>query len=295
MMLPKYLHILFFSIILLLLLEQTSCEKFSGNQTVPAYMKINSIRLITDYSTQGSANNAITDAWVYIDGQLIGVFQLPATFPILQQDNHTLLVLPGVEKDGIAATRAAYPFYESITKTVDLVPKKTLNVGILSTTYLSKTVFIWKEDFDNAAITLDTTAASTTGIGQTPPGSPLTLEGIHSGIVELDTVGATLACASQSYFAIPSSSGAYLEMNFNMNANMVVGADLYDINKTLITAAPIETLNSTNNKWKKIYIDLTTALTAYPGEKFFKIYFYFENTTGEKYQILLDNIKVLSF
>jgi hypothetical protein len=295
MMLRKYLHILFFSFILLLLLAQTSCEKFSGDQTVPAYMKIDSIRLITEYSTQGSANNAITDAWVNIDGQLIGVFQLPATFPILQQGTHTLLVQPGVEKDGIAATRVAYPFYESITKTVDLSPDKTLNVGILTTTYLSKTVFIWKEDFDNAAITLDTTAASTTGIGQTPTGSPLTLEGIHSGIVELDTVGATLACASQAYFAIPSSSGAYLEMNFNMNANMVVGTDLYDINKTLITAAPIETLNSTNNKWKKIYIDLTTALTAYPGEKFFKIYFYFENTTGQKYQILLDNIKVLSF
>jgi hypothetical protein len=67
----KFLHILAFSFFLLLLLAQTSCEKFSGDQTVPAYMKIDSIRLTTDYSTQGTAIHNITDAWVYIDGQLI--------------------------------------------------------------------------------------------------------------------------------------------------------------------------------------------------------------------------------
>lgn len=84
-------------------------------------------------------------------------------------------------------------------------------------------------------------------------------------------------------------------MNFNMNASMVVGVDLYDEASTFITDVPIMTLNPTNNKWKKIYIDLSTALSSYTGEKFFKVYFYFENTTGDQYQILLDNIKVLSF
>ncbi len=245
--------------------------------------------------------HAITDAWVYIDGQLIGVFQLPATFPVLQQGTHTLLVQPGVMKDGIAETRIAYPFFQSITRTIDLVPEKTLNEGILNTTYLSKTIFIWKEDFDNAAITLDTTAAATTKINQTPPGDTLTLQGIHSGIITLDTVGATLACASHSMFPIPSSSGAFLELNFNLNCNLTVGVNLYDENSTLITNAPIMTLNPTTNQqpnrksWKKIYIDLSTALSSYSGEKYFKVYYYFENTTGDHYQIVLDNIKVLSF
>ena len=72
MMFKKYLHILVFPFFLLLVLAQSSCEKFSGNQTIPAYLKIDSIRLTTNYATQGTALNAITDAWVYIDGQLIG-------------------------------------------------------------------------------------------------------------------------------------------------------------------------------------------------------------------------------
>ena len=288
----KFLHILAFSFFLLLLLAQTSCEKFSGDQTVPAYMKIDSIRLTTDYSTQGTAIHNITDAWVYIDGQLIGTFQLPATFPILQQGSHTLMVFPGVKKDGIASTRISYPFYQEITKTINLVPDKTLELGTLSTTYNTKTKFIWKEDFDDVAITLDTTAAATTKIKLTAIDSPLTLEGLHSAIIELDTVGATFACVSHSTFTIPNSA-VFLEMNFNINTYLLVG--VYVTTFGLINEVPIITLNPTNDNWKKIYIDLTTTLNAYTGATTFRVYYYLKNTTGDHYRILLDNIKVLSF
>lgn len=287
----KFLHILAFSFFLLLLLAQTSCEKFSGDQTVPAYLRIDSIRLTTDYSTQGTAMNNITDAWVYIDGELIGTFQLPATFPVLKKGTHTLMVFPGIKKDGIAATRVNYSFYQEINKTIDLVPDQTLDVGTLSTTYSNKTKFIWKEDFDNAAITLDTTNATTEKIKQTASDS-LTLEGLHSGIVELDTIGATFEAVSHSTFTIPNSA-VFLEMNFRMNTSLIVG--VYVTTFGLINEVPIMTLLPTNDKWKKIYIDLTTTLNAYSGATKFRVYYYVKNTTGDHYRILLDNIKVLSF
>ncbi len=288
----KFLHILAFSFLFFLLLAQTSCEKFSGDQTVPAYLRIDSIRLTTDYSTQGTAIHNITDAWVYIDGELIGTFQVPATFPVLKKGTHTLLVLPGIKKDGIAATRVNYPFYKGITMTINLVEDKTLDVGTLTASYDSKAKFIWKEDFDNAAITLDSTKISTEKIKQTPAGSPFTLEGLHSGIVELDTVGATFEGVSHSTFTIPSSA-VFLEMNFNINTYLIVG--VYITTFGFINEVPIITLNPTNDKWKKIYIDLTTSLNAYTGATNFRVYFYLKNTTGDQYRILLDNIKVLSF
>lgn len=288
----KFLHILAFSFFLFLLLAQTSCEKFSGDQTVPAYLRIDSIRLTTDYPTQGTAIHNITDAWVYIDGELIGTFQLPATFPVLKQGTHTLLVLSGVKKDGIAATRINYPFYQEITRNINLVADDTLDVGTLSTAYSTKTKFIWKEDFDNAAITLDSTKATTEIIKQTPSDSPFTLEGLHSGIAELDTVGATFEAVSHSTFTIPGSA-VFLEMNFNINTSLIVG--VYITTFGLINEVPIMTLLPTNDKWKKIYIDLTTTLNAYAGATKFRIYYYVKNTSGNHYRILLDNIKVLSF
>jgi hypothetical protein len=291
MICKKFLHILAFCFFPFLLLTQTSCEKFSGNQTIPAYLKIDSIRLTTDYSTQGTAIHNITDAWVYIDGDLIGTFQLPARFPVLKQGKHTLMVLPGIKKDGIAATRINYPFYQEIIKTIELVSDSTLDMGLLTTTYSTKTKFIWKEDFDNAAITLDSTAASTEKIKQTTSDS-LTLEGLHSGIVELDTLGATFEAVSHSTFPIPYSA-VFMEMNFNINTSLIVG--VYVTTFGLLNEIPIMTLLPTHYQWKKIYIDLTTTLNAYPGATSFKLHYYVKNTTGDHYRILLDNIKVLSF
>lgn len=291
MIFRKYLHILSITFVLFLLLAQTSCEKFSGNQTVPAYLKIDSIQLTTNYPTQGTANNSITDAWVYIDGELIGTFQLPATFPVLKEGTHSLLVLPGVKKDGIAATRINYPFYQAITTNIILVTDQTTKLYMPSTTYSPKAKFIWREDFDNAAVTLDSTKATTEKIKQTTTDS-LTLEGLHSGVVDLDTVGATFEAVSHSTFPIPSSA-VFLEMNFKLNCDLDVG--VYVNAFGLVNQTPIMTLLPTNNKWKKIYIDLTTTLNSYTGATSFRVYYYVKNTTGTHYRILMDNIKVLSF
>ena len=288
----KFLPIVVISFFLLLLLTQTSCEKFSGNQTIPAYLRIDSIALTTDYTTQGTKMHNITDAWVYIDGTLIGTFQLPATFPVLYQGTHQLTVLAGVKKDGIASTRISYPFYKQITKTINLTPDQTLDMGLLSTTYATSTKFLWKEDFDDPAITLDTTTATTEKIMLTSTDSSTTLEGIHSGIVELDTVGATFEAVSHATFSIPNSE-VFLEMNFNVNTTMAVG--VYITLPGSVSQVPIVYLNPTNGQWKKIYIDLTTTLNAYAGATSYRVFYYLKNTTGDHYRIIMDNIKLLSY
>jgi hypothetical protein len=289
----KFLHISSVSFFLLTLLTQTSCEKFAGSQTIPAYIKIDSISLGTDYATQGTALNNIEDAWVYVDGTLIGTFQLPAKFPVLYQGVHELKVFAGVKKDGIATTRIAYPFYKGIVKTISLTADSTLNMGTLSTTYLSTAKFLWREDFDDVALTLDTTAATTAKIQLTPTDDKtLTLEGNHSGIVTLDTIGATFEAVSHSAFAIPNSA-VFLEMNFNVNTPLEVGTQI-SISGAL-NQVPIVYLNNTNGQWKKIYIDLTTTLNAYAGATSFKVYFHLKNMSGSHYRVLMDNIKLLSF
>ncbi|MCX6248686.1 MAG: hypothetical protein NTW10_13260 [Bacteroidetes bacterium] len=288
----KFLHILFFSLFLLLLLVQNSCEKFSGSQSVPSYIKIDSIRLNTDYSTQGSARHSIVDAWVYIDGTLIGTYQLPATFPVLSEGTHSIMVFPGIKKDGIASTRITYPFYQDITLSKSLAVSDTLNLGILSTNYFTSAKFVWKEDFDDVAVTIDSTSISTAKLRQTPSGDPLTLEGLHSGIVELDTIGSTYQGVSHYTYPIPTTP-VFMEMNFNINTYLTIG--VYVTTVGIINQVPIMTLVPTQGIWKKIYIDLTTMLNAYSGATQYRVYFYAKNTTGDHYRILMDNIKVLSF
>ena len=88
--------ILFITYYLLLILSMSSCEIINPEIKIPSYMHIDSISLNTDYPTQGTNSNKITDAWIYIDGKLTGTFQMPVTFPILAEGNHNLTIRAGI-------------------------------------------------------------------------------------------------------------------------------------------------------------------------------------------------------
>jgi len=282
----RFLLFFFFPIFLLV-----SCEKFSGDQTVPAYISIDSITLTTEYSSQGTASHNITDAWLYIDDELIGAFQLPARPPVLKSGTHKVTILPGIKKNGIATTRVVYPFYSEITGTYTLTPDSTIKIGIKNTTYRSTTDFIWKEDFEGTGMSLDTTRQSKAWIEKSSAPEQ-TFEGAHSALIVLDSARSFFEAADHIEYAIPYAP-VYLELNFNIEQPLVAGVFLYG-NITLYQI-PIITLNATGGKWKKTYIDLTTTLNAYSDVSTFRVYFgtYFENTTGQAV-LLLDNIKVVS-
>lgn len=272
----------------------SSCEKFEGDQTIPAYLKIDSISFAADYSTWGSSSHSITDAWVYVDGEFIGAFPLPADFPVLKQGAKTVKILAGIKKDGIAATRISYPFYSPIEKTVNLVPDVHTTVTGVSSTYDSRTNILWQEDFELAgdAITLDTTSRSSVAIKKTPAGSPLTFERLHSGIIQMDSAGDFFECVSNKSFNIPYAS-VFLELDFNTNNSLTVQVNLFS--GSIRYQVPVMVLVDTGGKWKKIYIDLTNSLASVAGATKFQVVFgNYKDESVSQARILLDNIKLLT-
>jgi hypothetical protein len=288
----KFLHPFIYFTFLLFLLVQTSCEKFTGSQTIPAYLKIDSISLQTNYPTQGTASHNITDAWVYIDGVFIGTFQLPARFPVLMTGKHTAQIFGGIKKDGIATTRIAYPFYSDVSVPVNLKEDSTQSLGTLKVSYSTKAKFMWKEDFDDVALSLDTTKVTMVKVGLTPIGSPLTFEGLHSGTVTLDTAHPEFECVSHPTFLLPGSA-IFLEMNFKSTITMEVGVFM-TTSGTVYQSGILELL-PTPDKWKKIYIDLSNTLYQNAGTSNFRVYFYAKNTSTATQQLFMDNIKLISF
>ncbi len=270
----------------------TSCEKFKGDQEVPAYVTIDSIYLTTSPSVQGSASASIVDAWVYLDDDLIGAFQLPARFPVLARGTHNLKILSGIKLNGIAATRTTYPFFAPIELTANFAELDTTAVGIQKTNYQSSTIFDLIEGFEGITIALDTTTRSDVGLDLTAPGDSLTFEGSHSGIVQMDTLNELFECVNNKDFTIPFAQ-VFLEMNFRTNRVFVVGIYLYGA--TSIQQVPVIYLNPTGDQWKKIYIDLTNSLNAYPGMQKFRIFISAIQSTPEPAALILfDNIKVVT-
>jgi hypothetical protein len=164
---------------------------------------------------------------------------------------------------------------------------------VLKTTYNSTTTFSWKEAFEDVAISMDTSRKSMVNIGETPPGSPLTFEGVHSGLIQLDSAKNFFEIVSHNQFPIPQSP-VFLEMNFNTNSTFQAGVIVYTTDY-IIYQTPILNLAPTIGKWKKIYIDLTTTLNAYGNSTNYKIYFAgFKDPGIDKATILLDNLKIVT-
>lgn len=282
----------YFCLLCILFITISSCEKFSGDQTIPAYLDIDSIYLSTDYYSEGTSSQRITDAWVYADDEFLGAFELPARLPVLKSGIHHLKIWPGIKRNGIAATRVSYEFYSPVSKDVNLMMDSTSRMGVLKTTYQSSASFVWKEDFENVSVTLDTTNRSTAYVQRTSAGSPLTFEGNHSGMVVMDSIHDFFECQTHAEYSIPPSP-VFLEMNFNTTNTLVVGAFTYG--STTLYQTPVITLNPTNGQWKKIYIDLSTTLNAYSGMTTYRVYFNaFKDAGLKESTILFDNFKVVT-
>jgi hypothetical protein len=281
------------SLLLLISLSQTSCEKFSGDQEIPAYISIDSIYITTSYTSQGTSSQNITDAWIYVDDYLIGAFQMPARVPVLFNGTHNVTVLPGIKKNGIASTRVSYQFYQPVTIKTRLTPDSTTKLKVMKTVYQNSTSFVWLENFEGVAISLDTTKRSLAFIQRTPTDSPLTFkdEGLHSAMVVLDSADSFFEAQSHDEYFLPYAP-VYLEMNFNINTVLTVGVIVYGT--TTLYQVPIINLNPTNNTWKKIYVDLSTSLNSYPGLTYRVYMGAFKEETAEQNLLLFDNLKVLT-
>ena len=107
---------------LLILLVLSSCQK-EDTGGIPTYLKIDNITL-----DEGNTTSNITDAWVYINGQLQGVYELPAKFPVLEEGNTDIKVYAGIKNNGIAARQNVYPFYNSYTINTELSINSTIEI-----------------------------------------------------------------------------------------------------------------------------------------------------------------------
>jgi hypothetical protein len=268
------------------LLLFSRCSLLNPDEPIPAYIKIDRIDL-TVAGGQGSASHKITDAWVYVDGQLIGAFELPCTFPVIAAEgSHDIIVRAGIKMNGTSTTRAMYPFYRGYDATVTLTPGQvtTLNPVV---TYFSGTNFLWIEDFEQPGLSLtDAPGSNFPNILQTISG-PLAFES-KSGAIQLNTDTFNMLLYSSIPYLLNATSPIYLELNYRSNNAFTVG-----IYNNTILYAPWVNVNP-SGEWNKVYINITDAITNISSGGNYHIYFAMQKEPSVTEPFLyLDNIKLL--
>ena len=276
-----------------LALAATSCNKFEGLQTVPSYIHIESIEVdsLTDYFVYGANTSKITDAWVYVDDNPIGCYELPSTFPILKKGPHKVSIYGGIKVDGRSPARDDYPFYmPRVYKDLNLVEDSIINLSPVLNYYpIGEGINVaWMEDFENTNSLQPYGGSDTSMVRFSGSGAWHSANSFFSGKVELppDTMDFTVMTADQFDF-YKGTNGVYcmLEMDYNCNDTFFVGVQYFKNYQLemmpLVKVTPTDKQHDRPQRWNKIYINIGPMMNNNVTSNYFKLYLTSDLTTDQ--------------
>ncbi|MCF8378371.1 MAG: hypothetical protein K9H49_02270 [Bacteroidales bacterium] len=284
----------------------TACDKFEGSQTVPSYLRVDTIFLVNNPQIEeGKITHNFTDVWVYVDDQTIGSFELrgintevPLAVPILTEGTHKLSLYAGIKFNGMSGTRGPYPFVKpKIFENFNFVKDSIVKINP-SVSYYETVTFTWTEEFEDGSLSIIETSSSDTLMTtfEHEPINPAL--GNRSGIAYIDDENSTFEISSYdpelSGYSLPGGGQPVLmEVEYNINVHMSVGLFIRQVGVG-ITQHAVLILTPTNGKWKKVYVNFTPAIDAYPNGDYYNVFFRAEYESGvETGIIMLDNLKLL--
>lgn len=270
-----------------------SCAK----DITPSYIKIDQIQLIKNPQiNEGTLSNNIKDAWVYVDDNLIGAYEMPVKIPILKEGNHILTIYAGIELNGISSTRAAYPFYLPYSfKNFNFIKGKTTDISdSVKVEYNSKIAPLqFNEDFESSGVSFIKTSQSDTNISKTSDKN-LVFEGNYSGVIHLDSLKPTFeATTYQSFNLLQNNQPVFVELNYKSNNPIVIG--YYANTPTQSLQRDILTINPSAT-WNKIYVNFTPSFNNEDEATTFNIFIgVYKQSNISSALVFLDNIKLVHF
>ncbi len=274
-----------------IILITTILSACSEGPDVPSYIKVQHFDFTVTNAAQGSASNRITDVWVYTQSDLVGGYELPAQFPILEDGETVLYLAAGILQNGMQSTRATYPFYTWDTMVVDLHAGHVITLEPKAT-YRHNVQFRFVEDFEgNHIFSEDLDVNPDTRILITTDD---VYEGNRSGMVHLTQENDNIYFEAGSVIKfndLPiNTTPVYLELNYKNDVELRVGFIHYE---DIIVTRMFKVTLLPRSEWNKVYISLEDELTALgPGQVQIAFAALLPDTVSEG-RIWLDNIKLL--
>ena len=273
----------------------SACVK---NNPDPAWLQVNEWTISANPSLsleEGELTENISEAWVYINDEVIGVFQVPFKIPILKEGNVTFKIFPAIKNNGISATKKIYPFLKEYVINGTLVKNQVFTIN--PTTQYKDNLSFWIEDFEDLSFQI-TDDPNTSAAKMDKDNLDLQwFNGNAYGKVVLNAEDSTWIAYTSEQLNLPKGKECYLEIDYKVTNNVTTGL-IYVTSESTTNNVHIR-LNAQKPDvavWKKIYIDLRELIGNSPSGSVFSQSFIAsldeENTEGI---ILIDNIKVIHF
>lgn len=279
------------------------CDKDKFAAPTPLFMDIPGINLETKYSEEGTAHHKISTVWLFVNGQSEGVFELPATVPLLPQTGENEIILfPGIKANGISSTRVIYDPYQSITLTPTISAREqqldTLRFTPqqLTTRYKPAAGLAVIETFDGAGLNFELLKPGDTSIVKAPDGDPKFTLGNEPngspGLLVVDENNNRSRSATVLSYSFPRRvTNVYLEITYRSEINFEAG--IIALQNDLEFQAPVAVVFA-KEEWNKIYISFIDDVNAFAGVQNFKFYLSANLPEGRtEGKVWVDNLKLL--
>jgi hypothetical protein len=274
----------------------TACDLINPEEPIPAYLYITPFTFNTVPSIEGSNNAKITEGWVFVNGEFLGAYSLPALVPVIAQGQADIRIEAGIKENGISTTPEINPFFEPFRIQRPLAPNEvdTIRPG---TRYIPETKIGFIEDFEDNRPRIFT--QSLIGGRIVERTATEVFEGDYSGVITLDASQPLLEIASAPEFTDLLSGGVYvyLEMNYKSEAPVAWGLAA-NVDPAVGLESFLDPGFFPSEEWNKIYFSLSPIIFgAQLDDENYRVALqaFLGAGSPDTARVYLDNIKLLHF
>jgi len=267
-----------------------SCSLFDGFEEEPMYISFSEDPSLVVGPDEGADTHDIFGVSVYADGFNVGVFNLPADVPVLDNNTETdLSVFAVIRNNGQGDRPLEYPFYKSIEISRSFEPGGSVPVNP-KFEYKDDLNFLYIEDFeDQHRITENIDGSDTIVIEKVGDAR----SGSFSGAIMTSEANPFFEKATFNTFnsADINNTFAYLEMDYKNDIPFRVGI-IGIIGNQAERQYKIQL--SISEEWNKIYLDLTPEILT-NNYTSYKLLFSSLPGDTDYGTVQIDNVKLITF
>ncbi len=258
------------------------CNIINPHEQVPTYIHVDSFTFVKDsVNSSLSTTHQINSVWAYYNNSPVGVFDLPATFPIPAVGNGKLTLYPGIALDGLNSFLTTYPFYYGDTGAIVAQPGKIIN-------------YVPKTGYYKAAKNVQITQGNFTGFLPLTGATALTYDaGVYT--ITLNQPNDTLSeISSAKTYALAIGADEYLEFDYKNTVPFYVGVQANLVGSGYVEKIYLSGINPSDH-WQKFYLSLKDFVAQYKADSY-TIYIKAGLDPGQSSgKVYLNRIQILYF
>ncbi len=281
-----------------------SCKTEEG--FIPSYIQIDSIG-VNASSIFGNNLEDFQAIQVYQNGQTVGTFPLPCTFPVNAAGKTKLNFVPYIKNNGNSNTLIPYRTIQPLDMELDLT-REMVTTAYPVFNFRTNTKVVWQEDFESGNSTLvpirinrnDSVTVLTDSFSLLGRYFKSSNKFHNTYIFENDSAKSIdLAIFDRIKFLPADGREVFVEFDIKSDLPVTLALkrftpDRTQVGKFIESYVPYMTANPTKGVWKRFYSNLIYEIQGQPANTEYLILFSFDKPkeyTGDL-NVKIDNIRV---